>query len=105
MPCRSSDNRENVHKVAPPAASIMPLAPCRDEYAGEYQAVTDQMKQLRLLAEEADRQHRAEHRDQMIEWRRSIGADQFDAAIVAKIGEYRREENDIGQRQHGLGVE
>ncbi len=50
-------------------------------------AVADRVIELELLAEQHDRQHRAEHGNEVDERRRAVGADQLDAAVEEQIAE------------------
>ncbi len=61
--------------------------PCGDEHASQHQYVSGEMKQLRAFAEKRDSENRAEHRHQVNEGCRAIGADQLHAAIEKQIGQ------------------
>ena len=87
------------------AAVLKPLLPRRDRDAGEHQRIADGVIELEALAKQHDRQHRAEHRHQMDERRRAIGADQFDAAVEEQIAEQRRKDADKGEARQAFGVE
>ena len=63
------------------------------------------MIELEALAEERDRQYRSEYRNEMHERRRSVGADQFDAAVEAEIAEQRREHAHKRKARQADGVE
>ena len=78
---------------------------CRDRDAEEDKAVSDRVKQLEALAQNHDRQHRPEHRNEMHERRGAVRADQFDAAIEKQIAEQRWKDADESEAQHALGVE
>ena len=79
------------------AAVLTPSLLRRDRNPAEHEPVADGVIKLELLAQQHDRQHRAEHRDKVHERRGAIGADQFDAAIEEQIAEQRRKYADIGE--------
>ena len=78
-------------------AMLRRCLPRRDDHAGEHQQIADQVKQLRLFAEQQDRHRRAEHRHQMQERRGAVRPDQRDAAVEEQIGQRRGKDHDIGQ--------
>ncbi len=65
------------------------------------QGVAEGVVELRPLAEEDDRDGRAEDRDQVEERTGAVGADQLNAAVETDIGDQRREDHDVGQHCKG----
>ncbi len=81
------------------------LLPRCHENAAEHQRITHDVEQLQPLAEESDRHHRAEHRDQVDERRGAIGPDQDDAAVEKEIAEDRGKQDGVAERQRRRQVE
>ena len=71
--------------------------PRRDRNPAENQPISDGVVKLEALAQQHDRQHRAEHRHEMDERRGAVGADELDAAVEERIAEQRWEDADEGK--------
>src|SRR5580658_286501 len=84
---------------------LTPSLPRRNRNPAENQAVADGVIKLEALAQQHDRQHRAEDRNEMDERRGAVGADELDAAVEEQVAEQRREDADEGEAESTLGIE
>jgi hypothetical protein len=70
--------------------------PTGQSYPTKDQPEADDVKHLQRFAEQADCEQGAKQRDHVQEDAAAIGADQFDAAREADVGNNTRKDRDIG---------